>query len=129
MWAYTRNQDYGLNGGISIEEMYIQFQDENDKKVSFTFRAPSDSTALDEKVEKDEDISPLFKIAKESKQTMVNYASLDIASETKRVVTVAHPILVDGIVEGVVFWEYDLAKTFAEIMIPQSFVTSKSPFV
>jgi len=53
----------------------------------------------------------------------------DIASGKRRVVTVAHPLNVRGRVEGVVFWEYGLSATFANLMVPWSFETKKYPFI
>ena len=60
---------------------------------------------------------------------MVNYVGYDIASGKRRVVTVAHPLNVRGRLEGVVFWEYDLAATFTNLMVPWSFETKKYPFI
>lgn len=76
--------------------------------MTFSVPAAPDYSNLNEKIQKDEDISPLFKEARDSKKTVVSFAAFDIASAQYRVVTVAHPLLIGDRVEGVVFWEYNL---------------------
>ena len=91
--------------------------------------AYQDYSHLDSTIVSDEYISPLYEIAKTKNRTVIDFTAFDIASNFHRVVTVAHPLWIDGTVEGVAFWEYDLENFFNNVMIPESFFITKTPFI
>ena len=76
----------------------------------------------------------MFRKAKRSKQTQFNFNSLDLETNSKRVLTIAHPLLVQrpgrrDIFWGVLFWEIDLVSTLDQTIIPPTFYEFKYPFL
>lgn len=128
-WQHVTKQQYGRNHKLNVTHVYLQFEEKNGTKVSFSIPDAEDFSNIDLKTENNEHISLLYEIVKEKNKTVIDFSAFDIASLKKRVVTVAYPISIDGIIEGVIFWEYDLISTFNNVMIPESFYASKAPFI
>ena len=63
-----------------MTHIYLQFEEVNGTKVTFSVPGSPDYSHLDAKTEANEYVSPLYKIAKETNETVINFAAFDIAS-------------------------------------------------
>lgn len=61
--------------------------------------------------------------------TVVGIIGKDILTNTKRVVTYAHPIFANGQQVGVIFQESDLIQSIERYWVPVSFQKSSLPFL
>ena len=76
----------------------------------------------------------MFNLAKRSKETQFNFWTKDLETDSKQVLTIAHPLNIKrpgkrDIFWGVMFWEIDMKSTLDQTIIPPTFYEFKYPFL
>ena len=127
MWASTMQQNFGLSGTLAVEQIYMQLETD-DAKGGVVFSYPAvlgEFTQLNKVLVETQptEINEIYRVCKQEKEAVINYAGLDIAYKKERRVTVAFPIMskIDGEEsksKGAVIWESQLNNTFTETIIP-----------
>ena len=66
--------------------------------------------------------------ARRVRQTVYNFESLDFQYDKLPVITIAHPLVYDRIIYGVLIWELPRNAAFNELLVPESFQIQKYSF-
>ena len=71
----------------------------------------------------------LYERAKFKNETVITIVGKDIQTDSRRVITMCHPINSDGKFLGAIFWESEKRETFERFVVPRSFQSSSLPFM
>lgn len=71
----------------------------------------------------------LYESAKSKNDTVITIIGKDIQTDSRRVLTMCHPINSDGRFLGALFWESEKSATFERFVVPSSFLNSSLPFI
>jgi len=134
----TRKEDL-TGAAASVDQMYVQL--ENDARVLYSYPPQlADIPGYDpDSADQQPAVSNLYQRAKVADVAVIDFLARDIQSGTKKVLTVAQPIVQRhqwgrdgegaGIFLGVLFWESELEFVVRESVLPASYGDSLQPYV
>lgn len=130
--AFDRIQGWGTMVDIDVTQQYIQMVRDGFCLYSVppAVNLPSKwSDYIDGYRIGDLSHHEMYRKARRFRTTVVNLVAKDLETESKDVITLAHPIFADRALWGVIFWEIERDSTFNQTLIPNSVYEENYPFV